>query len=274
MDEVKNLTPKQRLKPAREPANPAGWRVAPIRQTYIPKPGTTEKRGPGIPVMADRACQALVKPALKPEWEAQFEPNSYGFRPGRSVHDAIEAIFNAICLKPKYMLEADIEKCFDRINHEALLKKLKTIPPVERLIRGRHKGGIVDKGQWLFPEAGTPQGGVISPLPANVALHGFERAMDAVSRRYRIGVIRYADDFDTGPRPGHAAGGENRGRGLVDGDGTTPESGQDLHHSYAGLSLVPRPSWTCEPFASMKTGTPTNISTVDSNTNASMAFTP
>ncbi len=84
-----------------------------IRRTYIPKPGTTEKRGLGIPVMADWACQALVKQALEPEWEAQFEPNSYGFRPGRSAHDTIEAIFNAICLKPKFVLDADIEKCFD-----------------------------------------------------------------------------------------------------------------------------------------------------------------
>jgi RNA-directed DNA polymerase len=113
VDGVKNLTPRQRLKLARELENLADWRVAPIRRTYIPKPGTTEERGLGIPVMADRACQALVKQALEPEWEAQFEPNSYGFRPGRSTHDAIEAIFNAICLKPKFVLDADIEKCFD-----------------------------------------------------------------------------------------------------------------------------------------------------------------
>jgi RNA-directed DNA polymerase len=64
--------------------------------------------------MADRAMQALVKLALEPEWEAKFEANSYGFRPGRCVHDAIEAVFNTICLKPKYVLDADIEKCFDR----------------------------------------------------------------------------------------------------------------------------------------------------------------
>jgi RNA-directed DNA polymerase len=86
VDGVKNLTPKQRLRLARKLANLAEWRVAPIRRTYRPKPGTTEKRGLGIPVMADRACQALVKQALEPEWEAQFEPNSYGFRPGRSTH--------------------------------------------------------------------------------------------------------------------------------------------------------------------------------------------
>lgn len=195
VDGIKSLTPKQRLRLARNLRNRTGWQVAPIRRTYIPKPGTTEQRGLGIPVMADRAGQALVKLALEPEWEAQFESNSYGFRPGRSTHDAIEAIFNAICLKPKYVLDADIEKCFDRISHPALIEKLKTIPPIARLIQGWLKAGIMDRGELLFPEAGTPQGGVISPLLANIALHGFERALETVSRRYRIIVIRYADDL-------------------------------------------------------------------------------
>ncbi len=85
--------------------------------------------------MADRAMQALAKLALEPEWEAKFEPNSYGFRPGRQAHGAIEAIFNAICLKPKYVLDADIEKCFDRISHDALLIKLNTTQPIRRLVR-------------------------------------------------------------------------------------------------------------------------------------------
>jgi RNA-directed DNA polymerase len=195
VDGVASLTPKQRLQLARNLRNLSDWQVAPIRRTYIPKPGTAEKRGLGIPVMADRAMQALVKLALEPEWEAQFEPNSYGFRPGRSTHDAIEAIFNIICLKPKYALDADIEKCFDRINHIALLQKINTIQPLVCLIRGWLKAGIVDQGQWLFPEAGTPQGGVISPLLANIALHGLEQAVTAVSSRYRVSVIRYADDL-------------------------------------------------------------------------------
>jgi len=195
VDGVKNLSLRQRLRLAHGLANLAGWQVAPIRRTYIPKPGTTERRGLGIPVMADRAMQALVKQAIEPEWEAQFEPNSYGFRPGRSTHDAIDAIFITICKKPKYVLDADIEKCFDRINHDALMKKLKTIPPIARLVKGWLKAGIIDKGEWLFPEAGTPQGGVISPLLANVALHGLELAVETVSKRYRITVIRYADDL-------------------------------------------------------------------------------
>jgi len=195
VDGVKNLTPRQRVQLAHALAHLSTWPIAPIRRVYIPKAGTTEKRGLGIPVLADRACQALVKFALEPEWEAQFERNSYGFRPGRSPHDAIEAIFNAICQKPKYVLDADIEKCFDRIHHDALLEKLRTIPPIERLIRGWLKAGILDGGRMLFPQAGTPQGGVISPLLANIALHGLERAMEEVSGRYCITGIRYADDL-------------------------------------------------------------------------------
>jgi RNA-directed DNA polymerase len=111
---------------------------------------------------------------LEPEWEARFEPNSYGFRPGRSCHDAIRAIFCAVNKKSKYVLDADISKCFDRINHDALLKKLNTYPTLRRQIRAWLKAGVMD-GNKLFPtDEGTPQGGVISPLLANVALHGIE----------------------------------------------------------------------------------------------------
>jgi RNA-directed DNA polymerase len=196
VDGIASLKPKQRLRLAKTLRKLSEWTAAPIRRMYIPKPGTTEKRGLGIPVMADRAMQALVKLALEPEWEAKLEPNSYGFRPGRSVHDAIEAIFNAICLKPKYALDADIEKCFDRISHQALLEKLNAIQPVTRLVRAWLEAGIVDKGELLYPEAGTPQGGVISPLLANIALHGLETALaQAVPRKYKPIVIRYADDL-------------------------------------------------------------------------------
>ncbi len=110
--------------------------------------------------MEDRALQALIKLVLEPEWEARFEPNSYGFRPGRSCHDAIGAIFLAIKHKSKYVLDADISKCFDRINHDALLKKLNTYPTLRRQIRAWLKAGVMD-GNKLFPtDEGTPQGGV------------------------------------------------------------------------------------------------------------------
>ena len=122
VDGVKALSPHERLELVEE-LN-LGSKPKPTRRVWIDKPGRDEKRPLGIPTMYDRALQALVKPALEPEWEAKFEPNSYGFRPGRSCHDAITAIFNAIRYKPKFVLDADIAKCFDKINHQALLKKL------------------------------------------------------------------------------------------------------------------------------------------------------
>jgi RNA-directed DNA polymerase len=119
VDGVKSLSPVARLNLVNKLK--LGTKVSPTRRVWIPKPGTDEKRPLGIPTMKDRALQALVKLALEPEWEARFEPNSYGFRPGRSCQDAIQAIFSAVRLKTKYVLDADIAKCFDRIDQEALL---------------------------------------------------------------------------------------------------------------------------------------------------------
>jgi RNA-directed DNA polymerase len=113
IDGVASLTPHQRMRMVGDLRNLATHTPAPLRRVYIPKPGKKEMRGLSIPTMLDRALQALVKLVLEPEWEARFEPNSYGFRPGRSPHDAIESVFNFIRLKPKYALDADIVKCFD-----------------------------------------------------------------------------------------------------------------------------------------------------------------
>jgi RNA-directed DNA polymerase len=121
------------------------------------------------PHQFDRARQALVKLALEPQWEARFESNSYGFRPGRGCHDAIEAIYNGMFLQAKYVLDADISKCFDQINQEGLLAKLNTFPALRRQIKARLKSGVIDQGQWFSTSAGTLQGGVISPLLANIA---------------------------------------------------------------------------------------------------------
>ncbi len=174
VDRVKSLTPKERLKLAQNLK--LGDKAKPIRRVWIPKPGREEKRGLGIPVMGDRAAQALVKAALEPEWEAKFEPNSFGFRPGRSAHDAIGAIFNAIKQKSKFVLETDIAKCFDRINHSQLLAKINTSPSIRRQIRAWLKADIVDFEQHNKESGicGVPQGGVISPLLSNIALHGLE----------------------------------------------------------------------------------------------------
>jgi len=172
----------------------------PTRRVMIPKPGTNESRPLGIPTMYDRALQAVAKAALEPEWEAKFEPNSYGFRPGRSCHDAIGAIFDSIRNKAKYVLDADIAKCFDRINHKALLDKINTYPGLRKQIKSWLKSGVLDQGEIFPTKVGTPQGGVISPLLANIALHGMEERVkqiggNSISRRSEISLIRYADDF-------------------------------------------------------------------------------
>lgn len=198
------LSQKQRLKLAQNlKLKP---KATPVRRVWIDKQNSDEKRPLGIPTIENRAQQALAKMALEPEWEARFEPNSYGFRPGRSAHDAIEAIQNSVKYTEKYVLDADIAKCFDRINHQALLDKLSTFGTMRRAIRTWLKAEIMD-GETLFPsEEGTPQGGVISPLLANVALHGLESAITTAfpknvtingvqHGRYQPRVIRYADDF-------------------------------------------------------------------------------
>ena len=210
VDGVKSLTPKQRINLV-DKIN-LGSKVSPVRRVWIPKPGKDEKRPLGIPTINDRATQCLVKMALEPEWEAKFEPNSFGFRPGRSCLDAREAIHNAICTKPKYVLDADISQCFDKINHKKLLEKLNTFPTLRRQIRAWLKAGVWDDKKVFLTSEGSPQGGVISPLLANIALHGMEECVKKYAetiklikpgggrtskgqRRDALILIRYADDF-------------------------------------------------------------------------------
>src|SRR5438270_2396051 len=114
-----------------------------------------------MPVMVERVQQTLVKLALEPEWEARFEPNSYGFRPGRSCHDAIEAIFLGIRYKPKFVFDADVKGAFDNIDHQALLRKLHTYPQIRQAVKGWLKAGVMDGVEFSPTERGTPQGGVI-----------------------------------------------------------------------------------------------------------------
>jgi RNA-directed DNA polymerase len=150
-----------------------------------------------MPTLQDRARQAVVKLALEPQWEARFEPNSYGFRPGRSAWDAIGAIYVLINQKAKWVLDADIAKCFDRINHDALLKQMNPSPPLRRQVRAWLKAGGMDKGEWFPTEEGTPQGGPLSPLLANIALHGLEERLKRAFPRQKTSpaVIRSADEL-------------------------------------------------------------------------------
>jgi RNA-directed DNA polymerase len=203
VDGVKAIEPTKRLKLVKELK--ISNKAMTLRRIYITKPGTKEKRPLSIPTINDRAVQMLVKMALEPEWEAIFESNSYGFRPGRSCHDAIEQIFVSINKKPKWVLDADISKCFDKINHKYLLNKLGGCPRnIKKQIKAWLKAGHME-GNKLFPsKEGTPQGGVVSPLLANIALHGMETVLNEWVRTWKgtkkknleaFSFIRYADDF-------------------------------------------------------------------------------
>jgi RNA-directed DNA polymerase len=207
VDGIQSLTPRQRYALAETlGTRPIG---SPTRRVWIPKPGPDERRPLSIPTLHERALQALVTLALEPEWEARFEPNRDGFRPGRSVHEAIGAIFIAIEKPPKYTLDAEIATCVDRIDQAALLDKLKTFPTLHRLVKAWLKAGVLDHGVFAATEAGTPQGGVLSPRLANVAWHGREACIrtrfPARTRRnpeqpgrqlhWQPQVIRDADDL-------------------------------------------------------------------------------
>lgn len=186
------LTAKARWKLVSEMVQHAPWTVKPARRVYIPKPGKPGQTRPlSIPALRDRAAQAMMKNALEPCWEARFEANSYGFRPGRSTHDAIRhcwELFKAHGARP-WILDADLRSAFDKISHEHILRELGPIPGRE-LIRHWLKAGYVEAEILYATESGTAQGGIISPMLLNIALHGLTQKL---GRQY--GYVRYADDF-------------------------------------------------------------------------------
>jgi RNA-directed DNA polymerase len=222
IDRVKSLSPLEKVKLVNELMNLAqlsfkSYRATPIRKVWIPKSirgksfceaktfASNGKLKPlGIPTIKDRVIQGVVKTAIEPFYEAIFEPNSYGFRPAHSTHDAIDDIFKCLAKKQKWVLDADIKGCFDNINHKHLLSLING-KIAKFTINQWLKAGIMENQEFQVSDIGTPQAGIISPLLANIVLDGMEGHLYGKLREKgykshdihqdKIRIVRYVDDF-------------------------------------------------------------------------------
>ena len=193
VDRVTWRTPRQKMLALRSMQR-RGYRAQPLRRIYIPK-SRGGHRPLGIPTMNDRAMQALYLLALNPAAETTADFNSYGFRLGRSTADALGQCFITLAKRnsPQWVLEGDIESCFDRISHDWLLEHVL----IDRSILRRWlKSGYFEAARFFATEQGTPQGGIISPVLANLALDGLEDVVKGVASRHsKVNFVRFADDF-------------------------------------------------------------------------------
>ena len=210
VDGFKALLPKERLSLYHQmlEMDISLHKPKPAYRTYIKKKNG-KLRPLGIPTIKDRVYQNVVKLALEPQWEARFEPSSYGFRPKRSCHDAMVKIHQNLCGNTRgrsWIFEGDFKACFDTLNHDFILKQIEGFPEADVIAKWL-KAGFVDNSVFNETEDGTPQGGIISPLLANIALHGMEKALGikytpckrtrgiTYENQTKYSLCRYADDF-------------------------------------------------------------------------------
>ena len=208
VDGFKALSPKERLSLYHQmlEMDISLHKPKPAYRTYIKKKNG-KLRPLGIPTIKDRVYQNVVKLALEPQWEARFEATSYGFRPKRSCHDAMVRIHQNLCGNRKgWVFEGDFKACFDTLNHDFILKQIEGFPEADVIAKWL-KAGFVDNSVFNETEDGTPQGGIVSPLLANIALHGMEKALGikytpckrtrgiTYENHTKYSMCRYADDF-------------------------------------------------------------------------------
>jgi group II intron reverse transcriptase/maturase len=194
LDEVEEYGILRLLDELADELQAGSWRPLPARRVFIPKPGTTEQRPLSIPAVRDRVVQAAVKIVLEPVFEADMLPCSFGFRPKRSVHDALQVLLDESWQGRRWVVETDIADCFSAIPHDELMQAVQERvcdQALLKLLRAMLRAGVMQDGQLRRPVTGTPQGGVISPLLCNVYLHRLDRAWSTSEHGV---LVRFADD--------------------------------------------------------------------------------